>query len=92
MGAQERDRDVISQIDADLANHGLLTVPDFRAVGLDTMVSLTVTPGPEEAPPTHKPTERMHLPAPSISALCPTRKTAKRSVRHSETFSRMIIS
>jgi hypothetical protein len=56
-GAQERDRDVISQIDADLANHGLLTVPDFRAVGLDTMVSLTVTPGPEEAPPTHKPTE-----------------------------------
>ncbi|WP_198170434.1 restriction system modified-DNA reader domain-containing protein [Actinoplanes awajinensis] len=47
-GAQERDREVVTQIDADLANHGLLTVPDFRAVGLDTVITLTVTPGPEE--------------------------------------------
>ena len=48
-GAQERDRDVINQIDADLANHGLLTVPDFRAVSLDTIVTLAVIPGPDEA-------------------------------------------
>ena len=37
-GAQDRHRDAISAIDADLANHGLMTVPDFRAVGLDTLV------------------------------------------------------
>ncbi|MEV4519210.1 CBS domain-containing protein [Micromonospora tulbaghiae] len=48
-GAQERDRDVVNQIEADLANHGLLTVPDFRAVSLDTVVALTVIPGPDEA-------------------------------------------
>jgi CBS domain-containing protein len=56
-GAHERDRDVISRIDADLANHGLLTVPDFRAVSLDTIVSLTATPGPEEEPPPDKTAE-----------------------------------
>jgi CBS domain-containing protein len=58
-GAQERDRDVTNQIDADLANHGLLTVPDFRAVGLDTTVALTVTPDPEEEPPADKAAETL---------------------------------
>ncbi|BAL85562.1 hypothetical protein AMIS_3420 [Actinoplanes missouriensis 431] len=61
-GAQERDREVINQIDADLANHGLLTVPDFRAVGLDTTITLTVTPGPEEALPADKAAEATATP------------------------------
>ncbi len=38
--------DQVSQIEADLANHGLLTSPSFRAVTLDTVVSLT-TPSDE---------------------------------------------
>ncbi|MGC7103103.1 CBS domain-containing protein [Amycolatopsis lurida] len=39
-GAKERG-DQVSQIEADLANHGLVTSPSFRAVTLDTMVLLT---------------------------------------------------
>ncbi|TWG07861.1 hypothetical protein FHU35_11480 [Saccharopolyspora dendranthemae] len=38
--------DQVGQIEADLANHGLTTSPSFRAVTLDTVVSL-ITP-PEE--------------------------------------------
>ncbi|MFE3173672.1 CBS domain-containing protein [Amycolatopsis sp. NPDC059090] len=34
--------DQVSQIEADLANHGLVTSPNFRAVTLDTMVLLTI--------------------------------------------------
>ncbi|WP_276209739.1 CBS domain-containing protein [Amycolatopsis vastitatis] len=41
--------DKIGQIEADLANHGLVTSPSFRAVTLDTVVSLT-TPSDEGAP------------------------------------------
>jgi len=63
-GAQERDRDVISQIDADLANHGLLTVPDFRAVSLDTMVALSVIPGPEAVAPAETAPEKDAHPLP----------------------------
>lgn len=47
-GAKDRS-DHIDQIEADLANHGLTTSPGFRAVTLDTLVTLT-TPsdgGPE---------------------------------------------
>lgn len=44
-GAKDRG-DQVSQIEADLANHGLSTSPSFRAVTLDTMVSLT-TPSDE---------------------------------------------
>jgi CBS domain-containing protein len=42
--------DQVGQIEADLANHGLVTSPSFRAVTLDAMVTLT-TPRdePEEA-------------------------------------------
>lgn len=38
-GAKDRG-DQVSQIEADLANHGLVTSPSFRAVTLDTVVSL----------------------------------------------------
>lgn len=49
-GATDRG-DQVSQIEADLANHGLVTSPSFRAVTLDTVVSL-ITPPEEEAAPT----------------------------------------
>jgi CBS domain-containing protein len=42
-GAKDRG-DQVSQIEADLANHGLVTSPSFRAVTLDAMVSLTTPP------------------------------------------------
>ncbi|WP_418153345.1 CBS domain-containing protein [Actinoalloteichus caeruleus] len=42
-GAEDRG-DQVSQIEADLANHGLVTSPSFRAVTLDTVVALTVPP------------------------------------------------
>lgn len=46
-GATDRG-DQVSQIEADLANHGLVTSPSFRAVTLDTMVALTTPPDEEE--------------------------------------------
>ncbi|ASO20608.1 putative transcriptional regulator [Actinoalloteichus hoggarensis] len=46
-GAADRG-DQVSQIEADLANHGLVTSPSFRAVTLDTMVLLTTPPVDEE--------------------------------------------
>lgn len=39
---EDRDRIASEQIDADLANHGLATVPDFRAVSLDRMIRIDV--------------------------------------------------
>lgn len=42
-GAKDRG-DQVSQIEADLANHGLVTSPGFRAVTLDTFVVLTTPP------------------------------------------------
>ncbi|WP_243866978.1 CBS domain-containing protein [Actinophytocola oryzae] len=42
-GATDRG-DQVSLIEADLANHGLVTSPSFRAVTLDTTVSLTTPP------------------------------------------------
>lgn len=68
-GAQERDRDVISQIDADLANHGLMTVPDYRAVGLDTMVNLAVIPGPDEAVQAEAIPEKESRPRPTLASV-----------------------
>lgn len=50
-GAKERG-DQVSQIEADLANHGLVTSPSFRAVTLDTLVSLTTPPDEAEVPAT----------------------------------------
>ncbi|TDO31813.1 hypothetical protein C8E87_7246 [Paractinoplanes brasiliensis] len=47
-GGQDRDRELTAEIEADLANHGLSTVPDFRAVGLDTVVRLEVLSTPED--------------------------------------------
>lgn len=46
-GATDRG-DQVSQIEADLANHGLVTSPSFRAVTLDTLVSLTTPPDEAE--------------------------------------------
>ncbi len=46
-GATDRG-DQVSRIEADLANHGLITSPSFRAVTLDTMISLTTPPGEAE--------------------------------------------
>ena len=42
-GAADRG-DQVGQIEADLANHGLMTSPSFRAVTLDTVVALTTPP------------------------------------------------
>ncbi len=46
-GATDRG-DQVSQIEADLANHGLVTSPSFRAVTLDTVVALTTPPDEAE--------------------------------------------
>ncbi|WP_460437649.1 restriction system modified-DNA reader domain-containing protein [Amycolatopsis stemonae] len=46
-GATDRG-DQVSRIEADLANHGLVTSPSFRAVTLDTMVTLTTPPDEAE--------------------------------------------
>ncbi|MEV0453921.1 CBS domain-containing protein [Catellatospora methionotrophica] len=45
-GAEDRDRSTSMQIESDLANHGLTTVPDFRAVSLDHVVRI-VAPAAE---------------------------------------------
>src|SRR5262249_52482753 len=42
-GAKDRG-DQISRIEADLANHGLVTLPSFRKVTLDATVRLVVAP------------------------------------------------
>ncbi|WP_410630747.1 hypothetical protein [Amycolatopsis sp. cmx-4-83] len=49
-GATDRG-DQVSRIEADLANHGLVTSPSFRAVTLDTVVSLTTPPDEVEDVP-----------------------------------------
>ncbi|MEU4712084.1 CBS domain-containing protein [Micromonospora purpureochromogenes] len=46
-GLEDRDRMTTAQIEADLANHGLATSPDFRAVSLDRSVRI-VTPSEHE--------------------------------------------
>jgi CBS domain-containing protein len=60
-GATDRG-DQVSQIEADLANHGLTTSPSFRAVTLDTMVSLTTPPDEAEEAPTAMPDESDDVP------------------------------
>jgi len=47
-GLHERDRAANQQIEAGLANHGLTTAPDFRAVSMDSTVKLIGLPGPDE--------------------------------------------
>ncbi|NYH88222.1 putative transcriptional regulator [Actinopolymorpha rutila] len=46
---EDRDRAGSAQIAADLANHSLTTVPDFRAVNLDRVVSLVTISEAESA-------------------------------------------
>jgi CBS domain-containing protein len=60
-GAKDRG-DQVSQIEADLANHGLVTSPSFRAVTLDTVVSLTTPPDEAEGTATVGPSEVDDLP------------------------------
>lgn len=50
-GAKGRG-DQISRIEADLANHGLVTSPGFRKVTLDATVRLVVAPGDTDEAPT----------------------------------------
>jgi CBS domain-containing protein len=59
-GATDRG-DQVSQIEADLANHGLVTSPSFRAVTLDTVVALT-TPLDETEATTAGPSAVEELP------------------------------
>lgn len=61
-GATDRG-DQVSQIEADLANHGLVTSPSFRAVTLDTVVSLTTPPDEAEEAATVGQPEIDELPA-----------------------------
>ena len=60
-GATDRG-DQVSQIEADLANHGLVTSPSFRAVTLDTVVSLSTPPDETEAPTPDAPSDVNDLP------------------------------
>ncbi|MBN6034711.1 CBS domain-containing protein [Amycolatopsis sp. 195334CR] len=60
-GAKERG-DQVSQIEADLANHGLVTSPSFRAVTLDTMVSLTTPLDEADGTATEEQPEMVDLP------------------------------
>ncbi|MCW6008871.1 hypothetical protein K1W54_30650 [Micromonospora sp. CPCC 205371] len=50
-GAKDRG-DQISRIEADLANHGLVTSPSFRKVTLDSTVRLVVGSADTDEPPT----------------------------------------
>jgi predicted transcriptional regulator len=47
---EDRDRVATAQIDADLANHGLTTSPDFRAVSMERTVRIVSLP--QDAEPT----------------------------------------
>jgi CBS domain-containing protein len=60
-GATDRG-DHVSQIEADLANHGLVTSPSFRAVTLDTVVSLSTPPDEVEAAVTETPPDVTDVP------------------------------
>ncbi|MFI7080608.1 hypothetical protein ACIBO1_25220 [Micromonospora sp. NPDC049903] len=48
-GLEDRDRTASAQIDADLANHGLTTAPDFRTVSLDKTIRIILQPEGDEA-------------------------------------------
>ncbi|MER7165317.1 hypothetical protein ABT336_04450 [Micromonospora sp. NPDC000207] len=50
-GLEDRDRVATAQIDADLANHGLATSPDFRAVSLDRTVRIMTLPDNDDDAP-----------------------------------------
>ncbi|MBQ1075431.1 hypothetical protein KBX06_20005 [Micromonospora sp. C31] len=48
-GLEDRDRMATTQVEADLANHGLTTSPDFRAVSLDRIIRVVMLPEQEES-------------------------------------------
>ncbi|GAB3452067.1 hypothetical protein GCM10027436_51250 [Actinophytocola sediminis] len=60
-GAADRG-DQVGQIEADLANHGLVTSPSFRAVTLDTVVSLSTPPDEAEASTPQAPADANEVP------------------------------
>ncbi|MEU7573374.1 CBS domain-containing protein [Micromonospora sp. NPDC049240] len=47
-GLEDRDRMATAQVEADLANHGLTTSPDFRAVSLDRIIRVVTPPEQDE--------------------------------------------
>ncbi|MGC5307689.1 CBS domain-containing protein [Micromonospora zamorensis] len=47
-GLEDRDRMATTQVEADLANHGLTTSPDFRAVSLDRIIRVVTPPEQED--------------------------------------------
>lgn len=47
-GLEDRDRMATTQVEADLANHGLTTSPDFRAVSLDRIIRVVMLPEQED--------------------------------------------
>jgi len=52
----------VSRIEADLANHGLVTSPSFRAVTLDAVVSLTTPPDETDVAAAAEPADVEDLP------------------------------
>jgi hypothetical protein len=65
-GVDGRDRAATAQIGADLANHGLTTVPDFRAVSLDRTVRMVTLAESEPGEPSDKPADGESKEAASI--------------------------
>lgn len=49
-GARGRDAGLVSRIETDLQNHGLVTVPDFRLVTLEDQIVVQLRAAPEVAP------------------------------------------
>lgn len=49
-GARGRDADLVSRIETDLQNHGLITVPDFRLVTLEDQIVVQLPAAPDLTP------------------------------------------
>ncbi|HEX5115234.1 MAG TPA: CBS domain-containing protein, partial [Pseudonocardiaceae bacterium] len=64
-GLEDRDRTASAQIDADLANHGLTTQPDYRAVSLDRTIRMITLPDRDGE---HSPSEPPSRESPSVRA------------------------
>lgn len=73
-GARGRDSSLIGAVEADLANHGLLTDPDFRAVTLEDEVELRLAAKDD----TSKVTEIPHKDVPAIEGGKPSAQNVRR--------------
>ena len=49
-GARGRDAGLVSRIETDLQNHGLITIPDFRLVTLEDQIVVQLPAAPESTP------------------------------------------